>query len=129
MLHKFIVLALIVGLSQVFSAGALAQTSGETGASEQIKSKVARIGVGEKARATVRLKDGTKHKGYIAQARETDFILRDRKTDAATNIAYADVAKVESNRGHSTARNLALGIGIGIGAVVLVLGIAIARWD
>ncbi len=60
MLHRVIALALIVVLSQVFSAGALAQTSGDPGAIEQIKSKVARLGSGEKARATVRLKDGTK---------------------------------------------------------------------
>jgi hypothetical protein len=129
MLHKIIAFALMVVLSQVFSVGARAQTSGDTGATEQIKSKVARLGVGEKARATVRMKDGTKHKGYIAQARETDFVLRDRTTDAAMDIAYADVAKVENNRGHSTARNLALGIGIGVGAVVIALGILIARID
>ncbi len=55
--------------------------------------------------------------------------MRDRTTDAPLNIGYADVAKVESNRGHSTARNLALGIGIGVGAVVLALGILIARLD
>ncbi len=129
MLHRIITLVLIALLSQVFNAGARAQTSGDTGATEQVKSKVARIGVGEKARATVRLKDGTKHKGYIAQARETDFILRDRKTDAPMNIAYADVAKVESNGGHSTARNIALGIGIGIGAFFVTVAILVAGID
>ena len=93
---------------------------------EKIKAKVAKLGVGEKARATVILKDGTKKKGYIGQAGDDDFVLRDRKTDSPTTIRYTDVTKVESNKGHSTARNLALGIGIGAGAFLAVIAIVFA---
>ena len=96
---------------------------------EKIKIKVAKLGVGEKAKATVILKDGTKTKGYIAQAGNDDFVLRDRKTDAPTTIRYLDVAKVESNRGHSTARNLAIGIGIGAGALIAIVFAVIAHLD
>jgi len=96
---------------------------------EKIKAKVAKLGVGEKAKATVILKDGTKKKGYIGQAGDDDFVLRDRKTDSPTTIRYTDVTKVESNKGHSTARNLALGIGIGAGAFLAILLIAIAHLD
>jgi hypothetical protein len=96
---------------------------------EKVKAKVAKIGVGEKAKATVILKDGTKKKGYIGQAGGDDFVLRDRKTDSPTTINYSDVAKVESNRGHSTARNLGLGIGIGAGAFLAILLISIAHLD
>ena len=93
---------------------------------EKIKAKVAKLGVGEKAKATVILKDGTKKKGYIGQAGDDDFVLRDRKTDSPTTIRYTDVTKVESNKGHSTARNLALGIGIGAGAFLAVIAIVVA---
>jgi len=93
---------------------------------EKIKAKVAKLGVGEKAKATVILKDGTKKKGYIGQAGDDDFVLRDRKTDSPTTIRYTDVTKVESNKGHSTARNLALGIGIGAGAFLAVIAIVFA---
>ena len=96
---------------------------------EKIKIKVAKLGVGEKAKATVFLKDGTKTKGYIAQAGNDDFVLRDRKTDAAKTISYVDVAKVDSNRGHSTARNLGIGIGIGAGALLLTILAVIAHLD
>ena len=96
---------------------------------EQVKSKVAKLGVGEKAKATVFLKDGNKIKGYIAQASNDDFVLRDRKTDAPTTIRYSDVGKVESNRGHSTARNLGLGIGIGAGALLITILAVIAHLD
>ena len=93
---------------------------------EKIKAKVAKLGVGEKAKATVILRDGTKKKGYIGQAGDDDFVLRDRKTDSPTTIRYSDVTKVESNKGHSTARNLAIGIGIGAGAFLAVIAIVFA---
>lgn len=96
---------------------------------EQVKIKIAKLGVGDKAKATVKLKDGTKTKGYIAQAADDDFVLRDRKSNAPTTIRYADVAKVESNRGHSTARNIAIGIGIGVGAFVAIVFITIAHLE
>jgi hypothetical protein len=96
---------------------------------EKIKIKIAKLGVGAKAKATIRLKDGSKTKGYIAQAGEDNFVVRDRKTDAPTTIRYADVAKVEENQGHSTARNIAIGVGIGVGALLLAIAISIAHLD
>jgi hypothetical protein len=106
-----------------------AQSSSEGTALDKVKAKVAKLGVGEKAKATVILKDGTKKKGYIGQAGGDDFVLRDRKTDSPTTINYADVAKVESNKGHSTARNIAIGVGIGVGALLAVIFITISHLD
>jgi len=126
---------LICLLASVFfitciSMPAVAQQSNLEGATlEKVKAKVAKIGIGEKAKATVILKDGTKHKGYIGQAGSDDFVLRDRKTDLPMTIRYTDVSKVESNRGHSTARNLGIGIGIGAGAFLAILLISIAHLD
>jgi len=96
---------------------------------EKVKIKIAKLGVGAKAKATVIQKDGTKIKGYVAQAGDDDFVLRDRKTDAPTTIRYMDVAKVESNRGHSTARNIGIGVAVGVGAVLTVLAVLIASLD
>jgi len=96
---------------------------------EKIKIKIAKLGVGSKAKATVFLKDGAKIKGYIAQAGDDDFVVRDRKTDAATTIRYTDVSKVDNNKGHSTARNVTIGVVVGVGAVLAVLGILIAGLD
>ncbi len=107
-----------------------AQQSSSQGASvDKVKAKVEKIGVGEKAKATVHLKDGTKKKGYIGQANTDDFVLRDRKTDEPTTFRYNEVTKVDSNKGHSTARNLAIGIGIGAGAFFGILMLAIASLD
>lgn len=107
----------------------VAAKQGEANTVEKIKAKVAKLGVGEKAKATVYLKNGTKTKGYISQATDDEFVLRDRKTDAPTTFRYADVAKVESNRGHSTARNLGIGIGIGAGALLITILAVIAHLD
>ena len=96
---------------------------------EKIKMKVAKLGVGEKAKATVFLKDGTKAKGYIAQVGNDNFVLRDRKTDAPTTVRYTEVAKVDSNRGHSTAKNLAIGIGIGAGTLVVIILAVMSHLD
>jgi hypothetical protein len=96
---------------------------------ENIKTKVAKLGVGDKAKATVFLKNGTKLKGYIAQAGDSDFVLRDRKTDTPSTIRYDDVARIDSNKGHSTARNIAIGVGIGAGALLAIILITIAHLD
>jgi len=96
---------------------------------DQAKVEVAKLGLGEKARATITLKTGSKVKGYVSRADENDFVIRDRKSDTPTTINYADVAKVKKDRGHSTARNLAIGIGIGAGAFLAILLIAISHLD
>lgn len=107
-------------------AGAQQKTGNQT-TSEQIKISVAKLGVGEKARGTITLNSGAKVKGYVAQAGDDDFVIRDRKTDAPTTIRYADVAKVQSDKGHSKARNLGLGIAIGAGGFLAALLIAFSR--
>ena len=118
---------LLVVLFLLTSAHRVALARQQITSAEQTKVQIAKIGLGEKARATVTLKDGTKVKGYVARADENDFVIRDRKTDMPTTIRYADVAKIEKNRGHSTARNLAIGIGIGVGAFLVIIAITFAR--
>jgi hypothetical protein len=96
---------------------------------EQIKMKLERIGVGEKARATVHLKNGTKLKGYIFQMGASDFVLKDKKTNASTQILYGDVARVERDKGHSRAKWTTIGVAIGVGVVLAIIGIAFTQLD
>lgn len=122
-------IAVVVLIATFSPSVTVAQSRSQTLTIEEVKSKVARLGVGAKAKATIKLKNGTKVKGYVAQTAEDDFVIRDRKTDAPTTIRYADVQKVEENRGHSTARNVAIGVAVGVGAVLAVLGIIISSLD
>jgi hypothetical protein len=134
MRRKYLIVALVALLLQSFTGPrvvAAAKTQGENEAQllEQVKVKVARLGVGEKARVTVKFKDGTKLKGYISQAKDAEFVVRDRKTDAPSVVLYRDVARIDSNRGHSTARNVAIGTAIGVGSVLTVLAVLISTLD
>jgi len=95
---------------------------------EHIKSRVAKLGVGSKARATITLNDGAKVKGiYVYSAGDEDFVIRDRKTDASTSIRYADVKKIDDNRGHSLARNILIAVGIGVAVTLTAVYLAILR--
>lgn len=88
---------------------------------EDVKIKVAKLGVGEKARATITLKNGTATKGYVARTGEDDFVMRDRKTDNPTTIRYADVAKVDGHKGHSTAKVVGISAGVGAGVFITLI--------
>ena len=129
MIRKLSAAALValVAFTQT-TAPALAATPGQAQAAD-VRAKIDRAGLGEKARVTVWLRDGRKVKGYVAERRETEFVVRDRKTDEPTIVRYADLAKADINRGHSTARNTAIGVAIGAGAVLTTLALLIAALD
>jgi hypothetical protein len=100
---------------------ALAAPKGQQLTTQEVKTKVLKLGTGSKAKATVWLADGRKVKGYVSQAGDEDFVMRDRQTDAATTVRYADVVKFERNNGHSTAKWVGIGAGVGVGAFVVIL--------
>jgi Flp pilus assembly protein TadB len=132
MFRKILTLALACLLfatqtgASVFAASRVTQDA-ET--LSKVRANIDRAGLGEKARVTLKLKDGTKRKGYVSERRDAEFVLRDRKTDDPTVVAYRDVNEVKIDRGHSTARNTALGVGIGAGAVIIVLAVIFASLD
>lgn len=121
-----LLVAVVLLLATIPQSTVAKQKDNQAPTVEAVQSKVARLGTGAKAKATIKLKNGTKVKGYVAQVSDEDFVMRDRKTDAPTTIRYADVLKVEDNKGHSTARNIAIGVAVGVGAVLAVIGIIIA---
>ena len=129
MLKKTLAVALACALVVVSSgAQVFAATQAEKDAERlaKVKAKVHRAGTGAEARVTVRLKDGTTRKGYVSEAREAKFVLRDLKTDAPTVIPYADAARVEINRPHSTVRKYVLGTVATLGALFLISVIVVA---
>ncbi len=112
----------------VNAAPVAAQNNTDAQTVEKVRLKVAKVGLGDKARVTVRMKDGRKIKGFVTQAGASDFTVRDRKTTDPTLIPYSDVSKVEDNRGHSTLRNVLIGVGVGVGAFLVLLAVAFARY-
>src|SRR6266404_2570776 len=118
-------LLLLAPAAQTFAAGQ--KTDKQKSPIEQIKIKIAKLGVGEKARATITTRDGAKTKGFVYSAGEDDFVMRDRKTATPTTIRYADVAKVDGSRGHSVARNVLIICAIGTAIVLASVYFAIRR--
>ena len=86
----------------------------------KIKSDVAKRGVGERARVTVKLQDGSKLKGYISQSGEDSFTLADPKTAQTRTLAYYEVAEVKKPGGLSLAAKLGIGAGIAVGGLALL---------
>jgi len=115
------VLLLLAPLSQLTATG---QT--QSSSVEKARSHVAKLGVGSKARATIKLNNGTKVKGYVYSAGDEDFVIRDRNTDAPTTVRYAEVKSVDDNRGHSVARNILIVVGIGAAVTIAAVFGAIA---
>ena len=76
----------------------------------KVRGDVIRLGVGQKARVEVQLRDTTKVKGYIEDARKDSFTVVDSKNGSQQNLAYADVVKVKKvGSGFSTRSWLILG--------------------
>lgn len=91
---------------------------------EKVKANVLKRGTGEKSKVVVKMKDGTKRKGYISQTGENSFDLTDSKTKQTGSLAYSDVAQVKGT-GLSTAAKIAIGVGIGVAVSAIVVGIAV----
>ncbi len=104
-------LSVVLLVTPAFAAG---QKANQFTTADQIKMKIARLGVGEKAKATITTRDGLKTKGYVYSAGDEDFVMRDSKSLASTTIRYADVTKIENRKGLSS---LTKGFFIGITSV------------
>ncbi len=128
MLKKILSLVLVGLLACAFNVRAVsanAMVKNDELSIEKVKRNIDKLGVGEKARATVKLKSGTKLKGYVYQAGENDFVIADAKTGQKTTVAYSDVQQVKG-KNLSTGVKIAIGVGIGAAAVIVLMGIAIA---
>jgi hypothetical protein len=86
---------------------------------EKVKNEIARLGVGIDAKVKVKLKDGTKLKGYISEANNEQFVVVDSNGKAAS-VPYPQAKQVKGNN-LSTGAKIAIGIGIAVVAL-LILG-------
>ena len=80
---------------------------------EKVKSEIAKLGTGTDAKIKIKLKDGTKLKGYISEADNQRFVITDAKTGKQTPVSYPQVQTAKGN-------NVSSGVKILIGVVALV---------
>ena len=126
-MRKLLSIVLIGLLVSMASGGqTLAQSSGKDEAKgvEKIKAKIAKLGVGEKARAQIKLRNGQKIKGYVSSAGQDDFAFTERTSGKTTTVGYADVVEVRKP-GLSRGAKIAIGVGIGVGVLAIFAAIVV----
>ena len=110
---------LILNLSLSGIAFAETKTEKEAKFAEKVKVNVTKLGTGTDARVEVKLKDGTKLKGYVSQINENNFVVTDAKTGVATEIPYPNAKQVKGNN-LNTGVKIAIAAAIVFGAVLLI---------
>ena len=116
MLKKILILSLIfLVLNLSLSSVVFAETKTEKEAKFAIKVKanIEKLGVGTESRVQVKLKDGTKVKGYVSQINESSFVVIEDKTGDSVEIPYPNAKQVKGN-------NLNTGIKIAIAAGIII---------
>ena len=113
-------IVLVVNLLSVFPVIASTKEEKEAQFAEKVKANIAKLGTGKDARVEVKLKDGTKLKGYISQINDNSFVVVNDTTGASTEIPYPNTKQVKGNN-LSTGAKIAIGIGIGVGVGILIV--------
>lgn len=117
-MKKVISLSLIVLLMQMFFVRpSFANTKDEVIA-EKVKTEIVKFGIGQDAKVKIKLKDGTKIKGYIAEANENQFVVMDSKTSQPIPVSYSQVKQAKGNN-LSTGVKIAIGVAVFFGVIIL----------
>jgi len=121
MLKKCLSLLLTVFVINLFlNAAAFANTKEDKEAkfAAKVKSEITKLGTGKDARIKVKLRDGTKLKGYVSQINENSFVVVDKKNGTPTEVPYPNVRQVKGN-------NLSSGVKIAIAIAIVVVVLSI----
>ena len=113
-MKRIISLTLITLLTQMLFVHAAFAGTKEEKFTEKVKTEISKLGTGTNARISVKLKDGTKLKGYIMEANENQFIVMNSKTGQAVPVAYPQVGQAKGN-------NLSSGTIVILGVIGLVI--------
>ena len=128
MFKKYLTLiltVLVINLS--LSSVAFADTKIEKDAkfAQKVKTEITKLGTGTEAKIQVKLKDGTKLKGYVSNIGEESFSVTDEKTGASTEVPYPNAKQIKGNNLNKGIK-IAIGVGIAI-AVIFVVGYALGN--
>jgi hypothetical protein len=118
-MKRVISLILIVLLTQLFFVRPTFAGTKEEKFAEKVKTEIAKLGTGQDAKIKVKLKDGTKIKGYVSEISESQFTVINEKTGQATQVPYPQVKQAKGN-------NLSGGVVIAIAVVAAIAFIIFA---
>ena len=103
----FLALAIVLSLCGP-AARAQSTLNAETKAKTEVVDRLNK----KETRVKVKMRNGSEMKGRITQSGENSFTLTDEKTGSRSDIAYADVTRVEG-RGMSKKKKMFIAIGAG----------------
>jgi hypothetical protein len=97
MFKKHISLALVgLLLNLAFYSTAMAtNTQNDAKFAEKVKTNIAKLGTGKNAKAKIKLKDGTKLKGYVSEFKDSGFALTNEETGISKEILYSQVEQIK----------------------------------
>ncbi|MEP6819122.1 MAG: hypothetical protein ABJA18_06280 [bacterium] len=113
-----IVLSGIILLTAFGFQHAGAQSLGDSHATEKIRTKVVKMGVGVNARVEVKLRDNTQLKGYISDADQDSFTVVESKTGSSKTVSYADTSSVKKAGSGWSAKSWIILGAVAVGAAV-----------
>ena len=113
-----IMLSGLLLLSAFGFQGAGAQSLVDQQATEKIRTKVLKMGVGVNARVQVKLIDNTQLNGYISAADQDSFTVVQRGTGSSKTVSYADTQSVKKAGSGVSARTLLILGAVAAGAAV-----------
>lgn len=112
--RQLLALALIVFVASQNAQLAFAQTG--------VRDTLSKIGTGEKARVSVRLRDKTVIKGYVVRVENTGFVLKETPANQERTLDFNEVESVKK-AGKSTGKKVAIWSAVGIGVLAAVFAI------
>ncbi len=119
-LLAYLVAALVLNLICVTAAPAKPSADKDAQFAAKVKAEILRLGTGPAALVQIKLRDGTKLKGYVAEAGDDHFVVVDEKSGASMDVPYPQVKQAKGNN-LSNGAKIAIAAGIIVGLVVLIL--------
>ena len=117
-------LIVLFALTFAASAAPLAKSEASASKSERTKKSIQKLGIGKDARVEVKLKDGTKVKGYVSEIKDGSFVVTN-EAGTAVEVPYDHAKQVRGNN-LSTGAKILIGLGVVV-AVLLLIGLN--SWD
>ncbi len=130
MFRKYISLA-SVGLLLIltFYSTAMANTEKDAKFAEKVKAKITKLGVGSFIKVEIKLKDGTKLKGYVRAIKDSSFTVMNEKTATAIEVPYADVKQFKGSNADKIFTGVRIGTAVGSVLVISILFALISRGE
>ena len=115
--------ALVINLVCIGSVSAHPGSDADKAAqlAAKVKAAILKLGTGPQARVELKLREGTRLKGYLAEVGEDYFVVVDENGGASRQIPFPQVKQVKGSKlSHGVWAAITVGALVGIGFLVAV---------